>query len=552
MKRLVSALLSSSLAFALFASASFGTTQVANAKSAKRPGKQRVVKPRPSPAGWWNDRVFYEIYVRGFKDSNGDGIGDFRGVTQKLDDLVALGIRGLWLMPIFESDTEHGYATTDYKAVEPDYGTLEDFQQLLTEAHKRDIKVLIDFVPNHTSSTHPWFADALTNPKAKTASWYRFAKKKPNEVGPYGPAWHAAPNNRWYFGVFGSRQPDLNLTNESVTAELTSSAIWWLDQGVDGFRLDAAKHLIEQGSQYESTPQTLAWLETFQRTLVAHKPEVMTVAEVWSPTSAVSRYVPSSADSAFDFDLAKALTKTIRDQNEVDMLVELDIAAQSFPNGQHASFLSNHDQPRVATAIGADVGANNAEVKLKQAASLLITAPGIPFVYYGEELGTTGAKPDEQLRLPYPWDGSPTAGFTTGTPFREPPESAKQRNYATQRADKTSIWNHYRTLIELKRSLPALSGSYQKLSTPTNGAAVWIRRSESQTLVIIHNVTDRPLRVPISSATGVRSGRPIVRFGLPESTSIAAPAPDAQGSVTAWTPIDEIPPRTSVIVELGK
>jgi glycosidase len=287
----------------------------------------------------------------------------------------------------------------------------------------------------------------------------------------------------------------LNVTNAAVTAELKNSAIWWLDQGVDRFRLDAAKHLIEQGSQYESTPQTLKWLATFQRKLAAHKPDVMTIAEVWSPTSSVSQYVPAAADVAFDFDLAKALTRTARDQNEVDLLVELDIASRSFPKGQYASFLSNHDQPRIATAVGADPGSPNADVKLKQAASLLIAA---------------------------------------------------------QRNEPSSIWNHYRSLIELKRSLPALSGSYQKLSTPINGAAAWFRSSTSQTLVIIHNVTDRPLRVPLSSTNGIVKGKAVVRFGLPTSTAVSEPNPDAQGAVTGWTPIEKIPPRTSVVLELGK
>jgi alpha-amylase len=550
MKRLASC----GLALSLAIGGVLADSQVSNAKSKPnaKPNAKSKSKPRSAPAGWWNNRVFYEIYVRGFQDSDSDGIGDFRGVTRRLDDLAALGVGGLWLMPMFESDTEHGYATTDYRSVERDYGSLQDFQQLLAEAHKRDIKVLVDFVPNHTSSNHPWFAEALSNPQAKTASWYRFTNKKPTDVGPYGPAWHAAPNNRWYFGVFGRGQPDLNVTNPAVTAELTSSAIWWLDQGVDGFRLDAAKHLIEVGAQYESTPQTLKWLATFQQKLAAHKPDVMTVAEVWSPTSSASQYVPGAADLAFDFDLAKALTKTVRDQNEVDLLVELDIASRSFPKGQYASFLSNHDQPRIATSVGAEPGSPNADAKLKQAASLLITAPGIPFIYYGEELGTTGAKPDEQLRLPYPWDSSPTAGFTKGVPFRQLPASATQRNYAGQRAEPTSIWSHYQALVQLKRSLPALSGNFQKLSTPINGAAAWIRRDGSQTLVVIHNVTDRLLRIPLSSTNGIVKGKAVVRFGLPTSTPVSEPDPDSEGSVTAWTPIGEIPPRTSVVLELGQ
>jgi alpha-amylase len=511
-----------------------------------------ATSPGPRPTGWWNDRVFYEIFVRSFQDSNGDGTGDLAGVTSRLDDLAALGVGGIWLMPIFESDTEHGYATTDYRSVEADYGSLADFDALLKEAHQRDIKVLLDFVPNHTSSSHPWFSAALTDPKGETASWYRFTETQPSDIGPYGPAWHAAPSNRWYFGLFGSQQPDLNLENPTVTAELTSSATWWLDRGVDGFRLDAAKHLVEDGSQYESTPQTIAWLESFQEKLRTHKPDVLTVAEVWSPTSSVSQYVPKSADLAFDFDLAKALVKAVRDQDEVDLLVELDIAATAFPKGQYASFLSNHDQPRVASAIGADPGNDNADAKVKQAASLLLTSPGIPFIYYGEELGTTGNKPDEQLRLPYPWDGSPEAGFSTGTAFRAPPASSSARNLAVQQSDPSSIWNHYRSLIKLKKSLPALSGGFARVNTPVEGAAAWLRTSGQQTLLVLHNVTDRSLRVPLTATDAIPPGKAIVRFGLPESVVVAAPDPTAEGAVTAWVPIEELPARTTVIFELGQ
>jgi alpha-amylase len=543
--------LSVALAGALVVGSIVGAAHSSEAKSTAKPNVSPNA-PRSAPAGWWNNRAFYEIYVRGFQDSNGDGIGDFTGITNRLDDLAALGVGGLWLMPIFESDTEHGYATTDYRAVERDYGTLQNFQQLLVEAHKRDIKVLVDFVPNHTSSTHPWFASAVANPKAKTSSWYRFVGKKPNEVGPYGPAWHGAPGNRWYFGLFGSGQPDLNLTNPAVTSELTNAATWWLDQGVDGFRLDAAKHLIEQGSQYESTPQTLAWLTTFQKKLVAHKADVMTVAEVWSPTSSVATYVPRASDVAFEFDLAKAFTKAVRDRNEIDLLVQLDIANKSFPKGQYASFLSNHDQPRIATAIGADPGSDNADAKAKQAASLLLTAPGIPFVYYGEELGTTGTKPDEQLRLPYPWNGSPQAGFTTATAFRPPPASATTRNFAAQRNDPNSIWNHYRSLITLKKSLPALSGGFVRVNTPVDGAAAWLRTSGPQTLLIVHNVTDRPLRVPLTTTAAIPRGKAIIRFGIPKTSAVASPDPTAEGAVTAWVPLEALPARTTVILELGQ
>lgn len=516
-----------------------------------------TASPRPAPAGWWNDRVFYEIYVRSFQDSDGDGVGDLRGVEQRLDDLVALGIGGIWLMPIFESDTEHGYATVDYRSVERDYGTLDDLRKLLAAAKARDIKVLIDFVPNHTSNANPWFRSALSDPRSPFRRWYRFVRKDPRQPGPYGTAWHPGPGGVYYFGLFGSGQPDLDLTNPAVTRELLSSAIYWLDQGIDGFRIDAAKHLIERGNQYEGTDATLDWLRRFQQALVKHRPDVLTVAEVWSPASAVARYVPSASDLAFDFDAASAMVRAVRDGNDIDLLVELSLASKLFPAGQFATFLSNHDQTRVATAVGAGAGTDGAKDRLRLAAAVLLTAPGVPFLYYGEEIGTAGDKPDEQLRLPMAWDGSATGGFTTGQPFRPLPPAAAQRNVAAARTDAASTWAAYRDLIALRRSLPALRGpGFEILRTPATGVAAWLRSGSGQTVAVVHNLTDRPVRPVVSVARGVPPGSAVVRFSsdpaLSGATPVAPPKPDGAGSVTGWSPVAELGPRQTLVIELGR
>jgi glycosidase len=528
----------------------------AGAGGAERP-PAGVPAPRTAPAGWWNDRVFYEIYVRAFQDSDGDGIGDLRGVEQRLDDLVALGIGGIWLMPIFESDTEHGYATVDYRSVERDYGSLADLRSLLAAARARDLKVLIDFVPNHTSSANPWFRSALADPRSRFRRWYRFAAKDPRQPGPYGPAWHPAAGRGFYFGLFGSRQPDLDLTNPAVTRELIATATYWLDQGVDGFRIDAAKHLIERGNQYEGTDATLDWLRRFQRALVRHRPDVLTVAEVWSPTSAVARYVPAASDLAFDFDAASAMVRAVRDGNDVDLLVELSLASKLFPAGQFATFLSNHDQTRVATAIGAGVRTNGAPDRLRLAAAVLLTAPGVPFLYYGEETGTVGDKPDEQLRLPMAWDESPAGGFSTGPPFRPLPAEAGERNVARTRTDAASTWTAYRDLIALRRSLPALRGpGFENLRTPATGLAAWLRSGSGQTVAVVHNLTDRPVRPVVGAVRGVPAGSAVVRFtndpALSSATAVAAPEPDGAGSVTGWSPVAELGPRRSLVIELGR
>lgn len=529
------------------------------AGATRAPGSDRVVAASPRP--WWRDRVFLEIYVRSFQDSDGDGIGDLRGLTRRLDDIAALGVDALWLMPVTASDTEHGYATTDYRAVEPDYGTIEDFRTFIAAAHARDIRVIIDFVANHTSSAHPWFRSALGGPRSPRRSWYRFSAADPGQPGPYGRAWHPAPGGGWYFGLFGSGQPDLDLTNPAVTRELTDAARFWLDQGVDGFRLDAAKHLIERGTQFEGTDATLRWLAAFRASVRRHRPDALVLGEVWSPTAAVARYTAGSLDLAFGFDLARGMTKSVRDGDGLELVVELALAEQLMP-GRTASFLSNHDQPRIASAVGALAGRPDHESLTRLAAAVLLTAPGVPFLWAGEETGTLGTKPDEQIRLPIAWDTSPGGGFTTGTPFRPLPEDAAVRNVATQRSDPASTWNAYRELIALRRSIVALrDGGVAMVRSPTPGIAAWLRPAPGDTpnglaragtVLVVHNLGSRPARPVLGAPGGVPPGRAEIRWGPGAGTSARSPEPDAAGAVTAWAPVDELGARQSLVIELGR
>ena len=264
----------------------------------------------------WNDRVWYEVFVRSFKDGNGDGIGDLRGLTEQLDYLndgdpattTDLGVGGLWLMPIAESPSYHGYDVVDYRTVERDYGTNEDFKAFLAAAHERGIKVIVDLVMNHTSSEHPWFKDAAT-PGSKHDDWYVWADEQPAWLGPGGQVvWHPE-GKRWFYGVFWEGMPDLNLRNPAVTTELEDIARFWLDEmGVDGFRLDAAKHLIEDGKDAQTnTPETKAWLAGFKEAVAAVNPDALLVGEVWDPPSIAAPYVPDSVDMTFDFGLASGI-----------------------------------------------------------------------------------------------------------------------------------------------------------------------------------------------------------------------------------------------------
>ena len=215
---------------------------------------------------WWNDAVFYEIFVRSFYDSNADGVGDLQGIIQKLDYLndgnpntdTDLGVTALWLMPIFPSPSYHGYDVTDYRNIDEEYGTMNDFKALITAAHARGIKIVIDFVGNHTSDQHPWFTASASNESKR--DWYLWNSNKPSYNGPWGQeVWHER-NSSYYYGVFWGGMPDLNYTNQEVTNEIKNTLRFWKEEvGVDGFRIDAVKHWIENGNQQENTAATLAW-----------------------------------------------------------------------------------------------------------------------------------------------------------------------------------------------------------------------------------------------------------------------------------------------------
>jgi alpha-amylase len=265
---------------------------------------------------WWNDTVFYEVFVRSFKDSNGDGIGDFNGLIEKLDYLndgdpattTDLGVTGLWLMPIQPSPSYHGYDVTDYYTVNPQYGNMQDFRRLVDEAHQRGMRVTIDLVLNHTSSDNPWFVESqkLDSPYR---DWYIWSQNNPGYLGPWSQnVWYSGDNG-FYYALFWERMPDLNYRNPAVVQEMKKVANFWLgDVGVDGFRLDAAKHIVEEGKVQENTPANHAWWKEFRSAYKADNPQAMTVGEVWSSNDQAAKYVQGDElDLVFNFDMSSAM-----------------------------------------------------------------------------------------------------------------------------------------------------------------------------------------------------------------------------------------------------
>jgi len=483
---------------------------------------------------WWNDAVFYEVFVRSFYDTNGDGQGDFAGLTAKLDYLndgnpattSDLGVTALWLMPMMESPSYHGYDVTNYKAVEPDYGTMAGFETFLAAAHARGIKVIIDLVLNHTSSQHPWFQQSAASASSSYRDWYRWSATSP------GTGWYLR-NGSYYYGYFWSEMPDLNWRSAGLKAAMWDATRFWLQKGVDGYRLDAVKYLVENGTTIENTPETLGILEEFHDEVRAASPNAFTIGEAWTSTPQVAPYVVNDRlDACFEFDLATAIINGLNSGSATALRTQLALVDNTYPKLQYGTFLTNHDQNRVMGLLGGNMA------RMRQAAALYLTMPGVPFIYYGEEVGMLGTGADEDKRKPMQWTAGTNAGFTTGNPWRAVNSNYGQFNVATMAADPTSLLAHYKKLIALRTTQPVLRKGYMlPLTTPNTSVLSYARVFGTEAAVVVANlgsssVSSPALTLGVSSlpagiyqATDLYSGQAAGQVTL-----------NAQGGVSAWTP----------------
>lgn len=451
-------------------------------------------------------RVCYEIFVRSFCDSNRDGIGDINGVTQKLDYLQELGIEAIWLSPICKSPSYHKYDVTDYYQIDPEYGSIDDFKNLIIEAHRRNIKVIFDFVINHTSSKHHWFKEAKkgkVNPYRNFYNWL-----SPEEIKAKGieirektadswetKPWHWASKNdtEKYYGMFWSDMPDLNMDNPSVRAEIYSIGKYWLELGVDGFRMDAAKHIYPD---WEVEKNHEFWKE-FRAKMEGVNPEVYIVGEVWTSAEKIAPFF-EGLKANFNFDLAltiQDLVRTGKDQTKLvcKLIESYALYAKVNPNFIDATMLGNHDQNRMGSIAKGD------QEKLKMAANLLFTLPGNPFIYYGEELGMMGKKPDENIREAFLWD----ARFEDKdrTNWRKPKYNtdSKVKPLKFQKEEHSSLFNHYKNLIAIRKNIPALSQispTNIKVSSISNENLIsFIRPHEMGSVMVIQNIGAEKIQV---------------------------------------------------------
>ena len=453
-----------------------------------------------------NYRNYYEIFVYSFYDSDGDGIGDLNGVTQKLDYIQDMGFNGIWLMPIMPSDTYHKYDVKDYCEVDPKYGTVEDFKKLVDEAHNRGINVIIDMVINHTSSNHKWFLDAcsylrkLDKDKEPDASecpyveYYHFSKEKLSDT------YYRVGNTDWFYeGSFWSEMPDLNLSCEALVQELYEAADYWLDLGVDGFRMDAAMHFEE--NQPEFNEQVLNGLYGH---CLEKNPDFYMVSEVWAAMATIKDYYASMTPSMFNFDagnsegkLIKTARGALRAAGFVDAMVRYQEEFSSVnPDYIDAPFITNHDMGRVSNVL------RNDENDIKMAGGLLMTMSGSPFVYYGEEIGMAsyGSK-DENKRLPMIWSSDASAeGMTKGPADADKNITSAFEAVDKQLKDKSSILNYYKRALRLRNENPEIArGTIAKVESLCDGNQAAITKTyNGSTIGIVYNTSDEVMSVNIS------------------------------------------------------
>jgi alpha-amylase len=507
-------------------------------------------------ADWTRGAVCYEIFVRSFFDSDNDGIGDFNGLTAKLDYINDgdpatrrdLGARCVWLMPVMPSPSYHGYDATDYYRVNPQYGTNDDFKRFVREAHRRGIRVLIDMVLNHASSEHPFFKSALLDPASPYRDWWRWAAQ-PQGKGPWGQeAWHRHPGrDEYYYGVFWHGMPDLNYAHAPVREEAKKVASFWLQEmGVDGFRLDAIPYLVEEGTTLAGAPGTHAFLREYASHVRRVAPEAYTVGEVWDSVGAMLPYYPDQLDSHFAFELSNAIVGAVRTGSAKDLLKGYLRLQAALPHERWSPFLRNHDQTRTATELGGSIP------RQKLAATLLLTLPGLPFVYYGEEIGMTGDKPDPRLRTPMHWSSGPAAGFTLGVPWEPLQPDSAMVTVAAQDRDPDSLLNLFRRLIHLRAATPALAtGTLVPLQASDSSVAAYIRKDARGTVLVVANLSaQRRSRVALSSidsalAPGPYATRNLLRAGAAAELRIAR-----SGRVQRYVPLSELAPLEAYVFEL--
>lgn len=527
---------------------------------------------------WWKESVVYQIYPRSFKDSNGDGIGDIRGITQKLDYLKELGVDVIWLSPIYESpNDDNGYDISNYQAIMKEFGTMEDFEVMLSQAHKRGLRIVMDLVVNHTSDEHPWFVESRKSKENPYRDYYIWREGKdggePNNWGSCfsGPAWeYDAATKMYYMHLFSKKQPDLNWDNEKVREEVFRMMNWWVDKGIDGFRMDVISLISKKPDLPDGVPGINGYAsfnepangphvhEYLQemREKVLNRKDMMTVGECSGVTLEEAKKYASADGSelnmVFQFEHMDVDADGDNKWSEKKMyLPDFKEVMSRWEKGLsdiawNSLFLENHDQPRSVSRFGND--GSFRETSAKMLATCLHMMQGTPYIYQGEELGMTNVsfqsiddfrdlesinayreltqkgvfskedmlkricyKSRDNARTPFQWDDSENAGFSTGEPWIMVNPNYKQINAKEQMSRKDSVFAYYQKLIRLRKEEPVIVyGDYELLCPEDEELYVYTRSLSDEKLLVICNFSEKERSFILPEGAGMDTSRILI------------------------------------------
>jgi len=516
-----------------------------------------TAEPTPAPPEEWviddpllktdyavadNARVFYEIFVGSFADSDGDGIGDLRGIIDRFDYLndgdpnsgKSLGIEGIWLSPIFDSPSYHKYDVKDYYTIDPQFGTQADLDELIALCHQRGVKLILDMVINHTARSNAWFG-AFTKAHRqdiKDDPYYDFyTYYTQGEKAPAGRAFSALSGTDIYYECnFDGGMPELNFDNPAVREEIMKISRYYLDRGIDGFRFDAAKYVY-----FGDHSKSVSFWKEYLAALRSEYPGLYTVAEVWDPDAVTGLYYPASNCFNFTASGSEGRFATAAKQGNAGALTKyveqyLASIANKNPDAMFVPFLSNHDTDRVAGYLTLESG------YMQMAANLYILGPGSPFIYYGEELGMRGsrgsAQTDANRRLAMVWGDGDTTKDPEGATYGR--DKQIQKGVKDQKADEKSLYSYYKKLIMIRKANPAIArGVYKSVSIPDSKVGGFTATLDGNTVLVLHNPTKNTQTVDLTALGDFHTLRAFIGLGSAQLSGVNGSALTLDGQTSA-------------------